>query len=486
MHWGGFDMYDCIIIGAGISGCSLAFELSKHSGSVLLLEKENDVACGTTKANSAVLHAGYDPQPDTRMAKYNVEGNRIIPQICADLDVPLKRIGSLVLAFSKEEVEILKDMKTRGEINGVSDMRIVEKEELHIMEPNLSDNAVAALWAPSAAIMDPWGLAIAYAETAITNGAELQLKQEVKHIEKRDDGFVVKTDTQVFYGRTIVNVAGVDCDRIVGMVKKPEYEIEPNKGEYYLLDKSQGDLVNHIIFQCPTKKGKGTLVAPTIHGNLIVGPSSAICDADDVSTTQMGLDMVKAAALKSIPSIRFQENIRTFAGIRARRKDHGDFVIGEDADVEGFFQIAAMQSPGLSSASAIAVDMVKELQKKGLFMERKANAVTTRKLIHFKEMSLQEKNAYIQTHPAYGRIICRCETISEGEIVEALHRVIPPVSLDGVKRRCHAGMGRCQGGFCGPRVQELIAKEQGIALEDVVQDKAGSVILLSKTKEGKR
>lgn len=479
-------MYDCVIIGAGISGCSLAYELSRFQGSILLLDKENDVADGTTKANSAIIHAGYDPQPDTNMAKFNVEGNRILPQICKDLDVPLKNIGSLVVAFSEEEIDTLQEIKARGEKNGVPGMRIVEKKELHEMEPNLHPDAVVALFAPTACIVNPWDLAIAYAETAVKNGVVFKANQNVKAIETITDGFLVKTEHDVFETKTVVNAAGVDCDRILGMVKKADYKIEPNKGEYYLLDKSQGSLVHHVIFQCPTKEGKGTLVAPTVHGNLIVGPSSESCTQEDLSTTQHGLDMVRNAALKSIPSISFRENIRTFAGVRARRCDHGDFVVGEDKEVPGFFQVAAMQSPGLSSASAIAVHLVKDFQRKGLFAIRKQNAITRRKVVRFKEMSGDERVAYIKEHPAYGRIICRCETISEGEIRDAIHRVIQPVSIDGVKRRCNAGMGRCQGGFCGPRVQEILAEELHMAQEDIVQDKAGSVILFGRTKEGGR
>lgn len=478
-------MYDTVIIGAGISGTSLAFELSKQEGKILLLDKENDVADGTTKANSAIIHAGYDPECGTLMARYNVEGNRIIPQICKDLDVPIKNIGSLVVAFCEEEIETLKAIYERGVNNGVKGMRIVDKNELHEMEPNLNEKAIAALYAPSACIVNPWDLAIAYAETAVKNGVEFQANKEVCAIKQTERGFIVYTqDGSQYETKTVVNAAGVECDKIMGLVRKVNYTISPNKGEYYLLDKNQGELVHHVIFQCPTKEGKGTLVAPTVHGNLIVGPSATSCDDEDFSTTQSGLDLVKKAALKSVPNINFRENIRTFAGIRAR-SDHGDFIVGEDPQIKGFFQIAAMQSPGLSSASAIAIDMVKRFQEKGLFLQPKANPVTTRKVVRFKEMSNEERENYIKEHPAYGRIICRCETISEGEILDALHRVITPVSIDGIKRRCNAGMGRCQGGFCGPKVQEIIAKELEITQEEVVQDKVGSVILYGKTKGGK-
>lgn len=479
-------MYDCIIIGAGISGCSLAFELSRYQGSILLLDKENDVANGTTKANSAIIHAGYDPIPGTNMAKFNVEGTSIIPQICKDLDVPLEQIGSLVVAIHEEEIQVLKEIYARGVENGVPDMRIVEQEELRLMEPNLSSEAIAALYAPSACIVNPWELAIAYAETAVKNGVCFRANQEVKSMEKTSYGFLVKTASDRYETKTVVNAAGVDCAKLAGMLGVNTYEIEPNKGEYYLLDKSQRPLVHHVIFQCPTKEGKGTLIAPTVHGNLIVGPSSAVCEHDDVSTTLFGLAKVKQAALKSIPAINFKENIRTFAGIRAKGKEQGDFVVGEDAQLPGFYQVAAMQSPGLSSASAIARHMIKDFQSKGLFLEANIDAVKTRKVIRFKDLTGEDRMRYIEKHPAYGRIICRCETISEGELIDAIHRVIQPVSIDGVKRRCNAGMGRCQGGFCGPRVQEILARELHCAQEDIVQDKAGSIILFGKTKEGGR
>ncbi len=479
-------MYDCIIVGAGISGSALAFELSKYEGKVLMLEKENDVSDGTTKANSAILHAGYDPEVGSLMAKYNVKGNEVVRKLCKDLDVRIKDIGSLVVAFSEQEKEKIQEIYERGVKNGVQNQRIVEKDELFEMEPNLSEDALAALYAPSASIIDPWDLAIACAETAVRNGVEVKLNQEVTQIKKEADHFIVKTATDTFEAKTVVNAAGVECDKVLGMVKKPEYTIAPSKGEYYLLDKSQGTIVNHVIFQCPTKEGKGVLVSPTVHGNLIVGPNSSATDDTDLSTTLSGLAEVKLKAQKSVPNINFGENIRTFAGLRARRTDHGDFVVGEDKDVSGFYQIAAMQSPGLSSANAIALDTVSWMQEKGLFTSKKENPVTTRKVVRFKEMTNEERTSYIKENPAYGRVICRCETITEGEIIDALHRPIVPVSIDGIKRRCNAGMGRCQGGFCGPRVQEIIARELNIPQEDVLKDKKGSVVLFGKTKEGEQ
>lgn len=286
-------MYDAIIIGAGISGTALAFELSKQKGKVLLLEKENDVADGTTKANSAIMHAGYDPKTGTFMAKYNVAGNKMIQTICQDLDVPCKAIGSLVVAFCEEEKVTLQEVYERGINNGVEGMRIIESFELHQMEPNLNKQAIAALFAPSACIVNPWDLAIAYGETAVKNGVVCKLNEEVITITKEKDYFQVSTTNDTYEGNLVINAAGVNCGKVAGMISKPEYEIQPNKGEYYLLDKSQGKLVNHVIFHCPTKAGKGILVAPSVHGNLIVGPSSSNCEDDDVSTTQQALELGK-------------------------------------------------------------------------------------------------------------------------------------------------------------------------------------------------
>ena len=285
-----------------------------------------------------------------------------------------------------------------------------------------------------------------------------------------------------YKAKLVVNCAGVMCDHVTGLIKKPNYKITPNKGEYYLLDKSQGNLVHHVIFQCPTKIGKGVLVAPTVDGNLIVGPTSTNTNVDDYSTTSAGLKIIRENAVKSVPNMKLQENIRTFAGLRAR-SDTKDFIVGEDKDVHNYFSIAGMASPGLSSASAIALDVVKMMQEKDYFLNLKKDYVSIRKVVRFKEMSHEQRKEYIEKHPEYGRIICRCETISEGEIIDAIRRSPKPVSLDGIKRRCNAGMGRCQSGFCGPRVQEILANELGVSQLDIMLDKNGSYILCGRTKE---
>lgn len=472
-------MYDCIIIGAGISGCSLAFELSKYSGKVLWLEKNNDVADETTKANSAIIHAGYDPSPHTLMAKYNLEGNQIIPKLCKDLDVPIKNVGSLVVGFNTEDDQTIEELYKRGIENGVQGLEIVKQPRLHEMEPYLNEDCTSALYAPSACIINPWQFAIALSEVAIQNGVDLHLNEEVTSIEKEGDIFTVN---HMYQAPLVVNCAGVACAAVESLLHKPSYTITPNKGEYYLLDKNQCHLARHVIFQCPTKVGKGVLVAPTVDGNLIVGPTSVNTEEDDYSTTSQGLEKIRNAALKSIPSIQFKENIRNFAGLRARSDQH-DFVVGEDKNIRNFFSIAGMASPGLSSASAIALDIIKMMQEKDYFLNKKRDYVSTRKVVRFKEMSHEQRKEYISKHPEYGRIICRCETISEGEILDAIRRCPKPVSIDGIKRRCNAGMGRCQGGFCSPKVLDLLAKELDVDPMDIVLDKKGSYILCGRTKE---
>ena len=477
------SMYDCIIIGTGISGSTLAYQCSQYQGKLLVLEKENDVSQGTTKANSAILHAGYDPEPGSLMAKYNVLGNKMTPEWCKNLQVRFQQVGSLVLAFDEADRQVLETLFQRGKENGVPDLQILEKEAILKKEPEMNTDVVAALYAPTAGIMDPWDLAIACCEVAATNGAEFQFNQEVINIERKEDFFLVYTCNHCYKTKMVVNAAGVYCDTITRFLYEPDYEIVPTKGEYYLLDKSQGHKANHILFQCPNEKGKGVLVAPTVHGNLIVGPSTTqIEQREDLSTTKQGLESVKEKALLTIPSIQWNENIRNFAGLRARRKSGKDFIIGR-TKIKGFYQLAAMASPGLSCAVSIAVDIHKQFQEEGFFIQKKEGATFTRKVIRLEDMSFQERKEWIQRHPLYGRIVCRCESISEGEIVDSLYRSIGVHSLDGVKRRCNAGMGRCQGGFCGVKIHEIIARECSLSYEEVLQDKQGSYIVSKPTKE---
>lgn len=472
-------MYDVAIVGSGITGSACAYFLSKYRLKIAVIEKNNDVCCGTTKANSAIIHAGYDPHPETLMAKLNVKGSAMAKEICAKLDVPYNQIGSLVVAFSEEEAKTVEELFERGNANGVPDLKILNREELKEAEPMISDEALCALYAPSAAIVNPWEYGLAMAETAVRNGAEILLESEVTSIKKENGVFKITAGEKEIEAKYVINAAGVNCDDVHNMIAPPKFKVIPSAGEYYLLDKSEGKRARHVIFQCPNKDGKGVLVSPTVHGNLIVGPNADARDKDDTSTKTRCLDFVREKAVKSVPSINFRENIRNFTGVRAAT-EIDDFII--EFACEGFLDLAGIKSPGLSAAPAIAELAVKMLGESGLALEEKESFTDERTHLRFKHLSDEEKNNAVKKNSAYGRVICRCETITEGEIIDALNSPIPPVSLDGIKRRAGTGMGRCQGGFCGPKVLEIMAKYKNEPFEAVLQDNTGSIILTGKTK----
>lgn len=477
-------MYDVTIIGCGVIGASLAYTLSRYQLRVLVLEKENDFAMGTTKANSAVVHAGYDPAHGTLMAKLNVRGSAMMEELCRKLSVKYKRTGSFVLAFDEAQRAHLEKMLENGNKNGVPGLQLLSGEEAREMEPGLSENVCAALYAPSAAIIDPWGLCIAEAETAVRNGVELKLRSAVTGMEDQGNSVLLHTSTGDYETRFVVNCAGGWGHEISAMTGECEWQAHPSRGEYYLLDKSSGSLVSRVIFQCPTAAGKGVLVAPTVHGNLIVGPN-----AHDVQgplsreTTLSGMDEVAEVSHKSVPGIDFRQSIRNFAGVRANTSE-ADFIIRPAKNMPNLLHLAGIKSPGLSAAPAIAEYAAELLQGMGLVLEEKQDWDGTREQIRFKELSDAEKAELVKKDPRYGRVICRCETITEGEIVAAIHSPIPPCSVDGIKRRAGAGMGRCQGGFCGPRVVDILSRELGISPLDIRQDGDGTYILTGTTKGG--
>ena len=476
-------MYDVIIVGCGVIGAACAYELSKFDLSVCVVEKSNDVANGTTKANSAIVHAGYDPRPGTNMARLNVEGNRLMGELCRKLDVPFRRIGSHVLAFSEADLQTLEVLYDRGVKNGVPGLRLLSADEVRAMEPQLADTVLGSLWAPSAGIISPWELTLALIEVAVRNGVELMLEAPVSAMEKQDDHFLVTTAKGVLESRYVFNAAGVHCGEVAELIAKKEFTIQPNRGEYYLLDKSEGTKVHSTIFQCPNENGKGVLVSPTVHGNLLVGPDAVnVIDPDNTKNTAEGLSFVRTAAVRSVPSLSFRDNIRNFTGIRANHSSD-DFLIGESKSVPGLYNLAGIKSPGLSSAPAIALEAVAYLQEK-LPLCKKEHYCDERHVIRFKQLSAAEKNEVIRQDPRYGRVICRCETVTEGEIVAAIHSPVPPTTVNGVKRRVGAGMGRCQGGFCGPRVQEILAREWGVPMDRILMDGPGSYILTHQTKGG--
>ncbi|MGG7057035.1 NAD(P)/FAD-dependent oxidoreductase [Clostridium tertium] len=475
-------MYDVVIIGAGVIGASIFRELTKFNLKVAILEKENDVAMGTTKANSAIIHAGYDPENGTLMAKYNVIGNEMFEDLCKELCVPFKRNGSLVIAFNEDDMKVIKHLYENGIKNNVKGLKIISKEEVLELEASISDNIVGALYAPTGGIVGPFEYTIALVENGVENGGEVKLNAEVASITK-DEVFTIKLkDDEEIKSKYIINAAGVFADKIHNMICEESFKITPIRGEYYVLDKDEGKSFKHTIFQCPSKVGKGVLVTPTVHGNLIVGPNAQeIDDKDSLKNTAEALEFIRETATRTTDKINFRSSIRNFAGLRADA-DIGDFIIEENNKVKGFIDASGMKSPGLSAAPAIANEVVEILKNSGLNLVKNESFNPYRKQIRFMELSIEEKRELIKKNKNYGRIICRCEEITEGEIIDAIKRSFGTISLDGVKRRCRPGMGRCQGGFCGPRVQEIIARELNIPLESIVLEKDESYILSEKSR----
>jgi len=469
-------MYDVIIVGAGVIGGMLARELTRYRLSVCLLEKENDVACGASKANSGIVHGGYDPTPGTLKAKLNTAGVEKLFAAAAELHVPCTRCGSLVVAFSAEEDEIVKALLERGLINGVKGLSVLTGDEARALEPALSPDVTSALSVPNAGVVCPYQLTIAAVGNAMDNGAALQLNFEAVAVSREADGFTVTAaDGRAVKGRYLVNCAGGHADQIAAMAGDGFFTLIPRAGEYMLLDKAEGGRVRRTIFQVPTKEGKGILVTPTADGNLLTGPTAThVESAESTETTPAGLETVARLAAKSVPSVNFRQVITSFTGVRASVAG-GDFIIEPSKTVQGLLHVAAIDSPGLTCCVAIAEYAVGLLQSMGLAAEKNPTFNGARADVHaFRHMSNEERDAYIKEHPDYGKIICRCETVTEGEIRDALRRNPPANDIDGVKRRTRAGMGRCQGGFCMPYVMRLISEERDVNMTDVTKNGGAS------------
>lgn len=477
-------MKDVIIIGGGVVGCSVARELSRFAADILLLERGNDVSVGTSKANSGIVHGGYDAKPGTLKAKFNVAGNAMFDALARELDFPFKRNGSMVLCFDKADIGKLLELKEQGVKNGVQGLYVLEGyEAVKAMEPYVSENVVAALVVPNGGIVSPYEMTIAYAENAATNGVEFRFGSEVTAIDKIDGGLQVTcADGFTAQAKYVVNAAGVYADVINNMISPDKMHITARKGDYELLDKICGYMASHTLFQMPTKMGKGVLVTPTCHGNILVGPTATdVTDKDDVATTPEELASAFDRALLTMPSLNRRNIITQFSGLRAHL-DTDDFVIGESAAVKGLYNVAGIESPGLSSAPAIAVHVAEEIAKK-LSLGKNANFVAERKGIpHFATLSDEERQKLVAENPLYGRIVCRCETVTEGEIVEAIRRKPGAVDMDGVKRRTRQGMGRCQAGFCTPRVMEILSRELGVPMTEVTKRGGNSQFVIGRTK----
>ena len=478
-------MYDVVIIGAGIIGTTILRALTRYQLKVLIVDKENDFSAGTTKANSAIIHAGYDASYDSKKGIFNARGNQMFDDLCKELHVHFERIGSLVVAHTDSDMKKLEALKENGEKLKIPGLKIISQKEVRALEPNLNKDIIAALYAPTAGIIEPWELAIACAENAIDNGAEAKLNFEVTNIEKTKKGFIIYNQEQRIECKTIINAAGVYADKINHMVTKEVFSIIPRRGQYFLLDKTAKGLVNHIVFQCPTDMGKGTLLTPTTEGNIIIGPDSEnllMDQKENTNTTYERLNHVKAMAKEIIHDIPYRENITTFAGLRAESST-GDFIIEASPSTKGFINVAGIKSPGLSSAPAIAEYVVELVDSTLGGLEKNHNFNPIRRpRQRFEFLSPEERSKKIQENPAWGRIICRCEMITEGEIIDAIHRSAGGRTLNGIKRRARPGAGRCQGGFCGPRVMEILARELKCDITDILQENKGSKILVGETK----
>ena len=480
-------MTDVIIIGAGVTGCSVARELSRYELKVTVLERASDVCEGTSKANSGIVHAGFDAHPGTLKAKLNVEGNRMMEALSKELDFSFKRNGSLVLCFEEKDREKLQKLYEQGVANGVEKLRIIEREEMKQLEPNISDNAVAALYAPTGGIVCPFGLTIALAENAAVNGVEFQLNTEVQNIEKTESGYRVTTDQGVLESRVVINAAGVYADRFHNMVSDEKIHIVPRKGEYCLMDKKVGGFVSHTVFQLPTVYGKGVLVTPTVHGNLLAGPTAVdVEDSEALNTTGAGLEDVLKRASLSVNTLPAKQVITSFAGLRAHlvsENGESDFRIGQVQDAPGFFDVAGIESPGLSCAPAIGKYLAEQVLTY-LPAEKKTDFIALRKGIPSMALATdEERQRLIKENPLYASVVCRCELVTEGEILDAIHRPLGATTLDGVKRRTRAGMGRCQSGFCSPKTVEILARELGRDMGEIGKNGKGSEFLKGYDKD---
>lgn len=466
--------YDFIIIGAGVIGTMIAREFSRYQLDVLLMDKENDVSCGATKANSAIVHGGFDDKHGTLKSKLCRQGNLMYPQLNEELNFGYEKRGSLVLAFSDEQIETLYELYENGMKNGVDDLEIIDKERIIEMEPHINKDVLKALYCPSSGLTSPYEMAIALAENAISNGVELKLKTEVQAIEKNNDAFTVKTTTGDYVSKYVINCAGVYSDKISAMVGVDDFTITPRRGEYVLLNKNQGHLANNVLFQTPTKKGKGILVTRTYHGNLMLGPNAQeVGSKDDIGTSLDALDYIVDTARLSVPDFDLKWTLTSFSGIRATSSKK-DFII-EETKVKGFINVAGIESPGLTSSPAIGKYVIGIIKDMGVELKDDPNFNPSRKAIIVKKND--DFDGKIDAPTTEKNIICRCEKVTEAEIIDAINRGIPIDSLDAIKRRTRAGMGPCQGQFCGPRVAEVIARENNMKVEDVTPRGKGSSIL---------
>ncbi|MFR4052804.1 MAG: NAD(P)/FAD-dependent oxidoreductase [Clostridium perfringens] len=468
-------MRDIIVIGAGVVGCSIARELSKYNLDVLVVEKNSDVSEGISKGNSGIVHAGYNEKIGTLKAKLNIEGNKIFDDLSRDLQFPFKRNGAFILAFSDEDMNILESLKENGEKLGVEGLEILTREEALNIEPNLNKEIVGVLNVKTSGIVSPYEMTIALAENAAENGVEFKLNSKVTNIEKISEGYkVTLNNKELVSGKLIINASGLEGAFLNNLVSMSKREINPVKGEYCLFDKVAGAMINKTLFQVPNKLSKGVLVTPTAEGNLLVGPNAV--EGKTLETSREGIDEILDKSKKSLEELPVARILNTFSGIRPKTKG-GDFIIEEVEDAKNFINVIGIDSPGLTAAPAIGVYVVNMIKERLDLVEKKNFKKTREKIVRFAELSLEEKNKLIKEKPAYGHMVCKCEFVTEGEIVEAIHRPIKALTVDAIKRRTRASMGGCQGVGCTLPISKILSRELGIDISDINKNSEGSPVI---------
>lgn len=478
-------MYDVLIVGAGITGCAIARELSKYEMSVVVLEKENDVGSGATMANSAIIHSGHDPKPGTLKAKLNVLGNALYDELEKELNIPLLRTGAYLVAHGDDEEKTLQELKERAALNGVKtiDVPLIDARQ---KEPNLSKTITQVVALPSTKVTFPWEVALALMENAIINGVELEKNQSIQAIEKTANGFLVTTENKTFESRYLINAAGVYAEKISSLIETDvPYQTEPRKGEYFVIDRRAQGYMNHVIYPVPTDKGKGVLITPQVHGEILVGPTSEKTDQlDATNTTPEGLAWVRREAIKIADNIPYHQTIRTFAGLRPSIKDY-DFYIQESKEAAGFIHVAGIDSPGLTAAPAIALYVKDILDSKESFKKKASFNPFREKITPYRSLDQAGKQAAFKDDHRFGKLVCKCERVTEGDVVRAIHRPVSADSVKAVKKRTRAGAGICQGGYCEHNVIEIIAKELAIPKTSVNYYNPNTEILIRESKGGK-
>lgn len=468
-------MRDIIVIGAGVVGCSIARELSKYNLDVLVVEKNSDVSEGISKGNSGIVHAGYNEKIGTLKAKLNIEGNKIFDDLSRDLQFPFKRNGAFILAFSDEEMKTLESLKENGEKLGVEGLEILTREEALNIEPNLNKEIVGVLNVKTSGIVSPYEMTIALAENAAENGVEFKLNSKVTSIEKISEGYkVTLNNKELVSGKIIINASGLEGAFLNNLVSMSKREINPVKGEYCLFDKVAGAMINKTLFQVPNKLSKGVLVTPTAEGNLLVGPNAV--EGKTLETSREGIDEILDKSKKSLEELPVARILNTFSGIRPKTKG-GDFIIEGVEDAKNFINVIGIDSPGLTAAPAIGVYVVNMIKERLDLVEKKNFKKTREKIVRFAELSLEEKNKLIKEKPAYGHMVCKCEFVTEGEIVEAIHRPIKALTVDAIKRRTRASMGGCQGIGCTLPISKILSRELGIDISDINKNSEGSPVI---------